>query len=72
MKTLTIDVPEETDEQEVKMAVAAVLYDKCILSAGQAAASVGISKRVFIENVGKYGVSVFGETIDDLKADIDD
>lgn len=72
MKTLSIDVPEETDEHEVKMAVAAVLYDKCLLSAGQAAASVGISKRAFIESVGKYGVSVFSETIEDLKADIDE
>lgn len=70
MKTLTIDVPEETDEQEVRMTVAAILYDKCILSSGQAAASVGISKRKFIENVGKYGISVFGESIDDLRADI--
>jgi hypothetical protein len=27
----------------------------------------GISKREFIESVGHYGVSVFGESIDDLE-----
>jgi len=27
----------------------------------------GVSKRVFLENVGKYGVSIFGENIDDIE-----
>lgn len=67
MKTLTINIPEETDENAVKMAVASILFDKAILSSGQAAEFVGVSKREFIENVGKYGVSVFGETESDLK-----
>jgi len=68
MKTLTINLPEEINENEVKMAVAAILFDKGVLSSGQAAEFAGISKRVFIETVGKYGVSVFGETSEDLKA----
>jgi predicted HTH domain antitoxin len=66
MKTLTINIPEETNEKEVRMAVAAVLFDKGILSSGQAAEFAGISKREFIETVGKYGVSIFGETETDL------
>jgi predicted HTH domain antitoxin len=66
MKTLTIRIPEETNEKEVKMAIAAVLFDKGILSSGQAAEFAGISKREFIETVGKFGVSVFGETEQDL------
>ena len=48
------------------MAVAAVLFDKGVLSSGQAADYVGITKREFLENVGKYGVSIFGETPGDL------
>ncbi|MFZ2906859.1 MAG: UPF0175 family protein [Cyclobacteriaceae bacterium] len=71
MKTLTINVPEETNEREVKMAVAAVLFDKGILSSGQAAEFAGISKREFIETVGKYGVSIFGETERDLDEPLD-
>jgi len=71
MKTLTINIPEEVNEHEVKMTMASVLYDRGIYSSGQAAKFVGISKREFIEKVGKYGVSIFGETIEDLKSTLD-
>jgi predicted HTH domain antitoxin len=67
MKTLTLSLPEEVNEQDVKMAVAAILFEKGTLSSGQAADFAGISKREFIETVGKYGVSIFGETAEDLK-----
>jgi hypothetical protein len=62
MKTLSLEVPEEVNEKELKMAVAAVLFEKGILSSSQAAALVSIIKREFIETVGLYGASVFGET----------
>ena len=67
MKTLTINVPDSVNETDVKMQLAAQLFEKGVLSSGQAADLAGISKREFIENVGKYGVSIFGETPDDLK-----
>ncbi len=67
MKTLILSLPEEVNEQDVKMAVAAILFEKGTLSSGQAADFAGISKREFIETVGKYGVSIFGETAEDLK-----
>jgi predicted HTH domain antitoxin len=67
MKTLTLQLPDNVDEKDVKMQLAAHLYDKGIMSSGQAADLVGISKREFIETVGRYGVSIFGETIDDLE-----
>ena len=66
MKSLTLTLPEETNEQEVKMAVAAMLFDKGILSSGQAAEYAGITKREFLTTVGNYGVSMFGETPEDL------
>lgn len=66
MKTLSLQLPDEVNEKELKMAVAAVLFEKGILSSGQAAALVGITKREFIETVGLYGISVFGETASDL------
>jgi len=67
MKTLTLQIPDTVDEKDVKMQLAAHLYDKGIMSSGQAADLVGISKREFIETVGQYGVSIFGESIDDLE-----
>jgi len=67
MKTLTLQLPDTVDEKDVKMQLAAHLYDKGIMSSGQAADLVGISKREFIETVGQYGVSIFGENIDDLE-----
>jgi len=70
MKTVTLELPEEVNENEFKMAIAAVLFDKAILSSGQAAEFIGITKRGFIENVGKYGISIFGETPEDLKKQV--
>lgn len=67
MKTLTLQLPDSVDEKDVKMQLAAQLYEKGIMSSGQAAELVGISKREFIETVGQYGVSIFGESIDDLE-----
>ena len=66
MKTVSLQIPDEVNDKELKMAVASVLFEKGILSSGQAAALVGITKREFIETVGLYGVSVFGETPSDL------
>lgn len=66
MKTLTLQLPDSVDEKDVKMQLAAQLFEKGIMSSGQAAELVGISKREFIETVGQYGVSIFGESIDDL------
>ena len=51
------------------MLLAAKLYERGILSAGQAAEVAGLSKRAFIELLGKYGVSVFGyETLEEMES----
>ncbi len=67
MKTLTFQIPDTVNEKDFKMQLAAQLYSTGIMSSGQAADLVGISKREFIETVGNYGVSIFGESIDDLE-----
>ncbi len=67
MKTLTLQLPDMVDEKAVKMQLAAILFEKGFLSSGQAADLAGISKREFIETVGQYGVSIFGESIEDLE-----
>lgn len=66
MKTLTIQLPDNIDEKYVKMQLAAHLFDKGMMTSGQAAEMAGISKREFIETVGQFGVSIFGETAEDL------
>ena len=72
METLTINVPAQIDTKifDIQTYLAAKLYEDAILSAGQAAAVAGISKRDFIEILGRYGVSAFGESIEDLNSDI--
>ena len=67
MKTLTLKLPDSVNEMDVKMQLAAHLFEKGILSSGQAADLVGITKKDFLINVGKYGVSIFGETIEDVE-----
>ncbi|MCF0054183.1 UPF0175 family protein [Dyadobacter sp. CY356] len=72
MKTLTINLPEavESEEFELKMLLAGQLYERGKVTLGQAADIVGISKVTFIEIMGRFGFSLFGDSIDDLKADI--
>ncbi len=67
MKTLSIKIPDSVNERDLKMQIAAILFEKAIMSSGQAAELAGISKREFIENVGKYGDSIFGENINDIE-----
>jgi len=72
MRTIQINVPDNLDlkDYDFSMIVAAKLYEDAKLSAGQAAELVGLSKRAFIEMLGKYGVSVFSQSVSDLQSDI--
>ncbi|MCE6989308.1 UPF0175 family protein [Dyadobacter sp. CY323] len=72
MKTVTIDLPDslDTEEFEIKMLLAGQLYERGKLSLGQAAQLVGISKRSFIEIMGRFGFSMFSDSIEDLYNDI--
>jgi predicted HTH domain antitoxin len=72
MRTVLLNIPDSVDlkDYEFSMIVAAKLYEDAKLSSGQAAQIVGLSKRAFIEVLGKYGVSVFSTSISDLHSDI--
>jgi predicted HTH domain antitoxin len=72
MRTIQLNIPDNIDlrDYDFSMIVAARLYEEGKVSAGQAAEIVGLSKRTFIELLGKYGVSVFSTSISDLKSDI--
>ena len=74
MKTLTVKLPEQVtdvDEKEVRMIVAAKLFEQGKLSSGRAAEVAGITKREFIETVGKYGVSIFGTQPEELEQELE-
>ena len=73
MKTLTIDLPDNLDleEFEAKMLLAGQLHAKGKITLGQAAAIVGISKRAFMEIMGRFGFSVFNYSVEDLKQEIE-
>ncbi len=72
MRTVQLNIPDSIDlrDYDFLMIVASKLYEDAKLSAGQAAEIVGLSKRAFIEMLGKYGVSVFSNSISDLHSDI--
>ena len=72
MQELALKLPQMLDisEWELKMMLAAKMFEMGKLSSGQAAEMVGISKRAFLELLGKFNVSIFGYTSDDLKEDL--
>lgn len=72
MKTITLNLPDniELDQQEATMILATKLYERGELSSGQAAELAGLSKRTFIELLGRYGVSVFNYPASDLANDV--
>lgn len=67
MKMLTLQMPDSVDEKDLKMKLAAYWFSTGMLSSGKAAELTGLTKREFLESVGKYGASVFGETVTDLE-----
>ncbi len=72
MRTIKLQIPDNVDlkTHDLSMIVASKLYEDGVLSSGQAAKMAGLSKRTFIELLGKYGVSVFSTSLSDLKSDI--
>ncbi len=73
MRTVQLNIPDSVDlkDYDFSMIIAAKLYEEAKLSSGQAAQIVGLSKRAFIEMLGKYKVSVFSTSISDLHSDIE-
>lgn len=73
MRTIQLNIPENLDikDYDLAMIVAVKLYEDAKLSAGQAAKIVGLSKKAFVELMGKFGVSVFSSSVSDLKSDIE-
>src|SRR3546814_14461157 len=57
MKTITLHLPHDindANEREIRIAVAAILFDKSIISSEEAARFAGITKRDFLVTMGNY------------------
>ncbi len=65
-------MPEKSgvDEFEAKMILAGELYEREKITLGEAANIVGISKRAFIETIGRFGFSIIGNDEDAVLEDI--
>jgi predicted HTH domain antitoxin len=70
VKKLVLNIPDSVDlnEKEAQTMLAANLYENGKLSLGQAAEFAGYSKRVFMDLLGNYNVSLFNA--EDLENDI--
>ena len=73
MRTIHLQIPDDVDwkDYDFSMFIASKLYEDGKLSSGQAAKVAGLSKRTFIELLGRYSVSVFSTSLADLESDID-
>jgi predicted HTH domain antitoxin len=73
MQTLQIQLPDSVniDVREIQMLLASRLYEKGILSVGQAAQMTQLSKRTFMELLGQYQVSVLNYPADEINLDFD-
>jgi len=58
-------------EHDLKMLAAVGLYEKGIMSTGDLAKAVGVSRADFMLEMGKYGESVFDMTEDEIKRDVE-
>jgi predicted HTH domain antitoxin len=73
MRTIQLHIPDDVDlkDYDFSMIIASKLYEEGKLSAGQASEIAGLSKRAFIELLGRYGVSIFSTALSDLDSDIE-
>ena len=72
MRIVQLHIPDEVDlkDYDFSMIIASKLYEDGKLSSGQAAEMAGLTKRTFIELLGRYGVSVISKSLSDLESDI--
>ncbi len=72
MKTISINLPDFIDlnEKEIKLLIASKLYEEGKLSLGEAAQLAELSKRAFIEILGRFDISLFNYNTEELRNDV--
>ena len=68
---LKVDLPSGLSEDEAKLLLAVKTFEAHRASLGQAAKIAGLSKRAFMELLGRYGVPVFDYPPEELRAEVD-
>jgi len=68
---LRVTLPFSLSEDEAKLLLAVKLYEVGKVSLGQAAKLAGFSKRAFMEVLGRYHISIFDYSPDELRQEID-
>jgi len=71
--TLDIDdkFKDQYSEHDLKMLAAVSLYEKGIMTTGDLAQAVGVTRADFILEMGKYGESVFDMPEDEINRDVE-
>ena len=68
---LRVTLPFSLSEDEAKLLLAVKLYEVGKVSLGQAAKLAGFSKRTLMEVLGRYHISIFDYSPDDVRQEID-
>jgi predicted HTH domain antitoxin len=69
--TLKIELPQSLSEDEARLLFAVKLFEVGKVSLGQAAKIAELSKRAFLELLGRYGVPVFSYSPEELRNEVD-
>jgi predicted HTH domain antitoxin len=69
--SLTLPDNVQVDPDDVKTITVYAMFERGILSSGQAAEILGLSKRTFLENASLHGVSLFQYDENELKEEIE-
>ena len=72
MKSISINLPDFIDlnEKEIKLLIASKLYEEGKLSLGEAAQLAELSKKAFIEILGRFDISLFNYNAEELRNDV--
>ena len=70
-KELRIELPPNLSEDDARLMLAVKLFEVGKISLGQAAKIAELSKRAFIEILGRYGVPVFNYSPEELREEVD-
>lgn len=67
---MKVSLPSTLSEDEARLLLAIKLYEVGKVSVGQAAKMAGLSKRAFMEMLGRYRVPVFNYSPDELREEL--
>jgi predicted HTH domain antitoxin len=68
---LRIELPPSLSEDEARLLLAVKLFEVGKVTLGQAAKMAELSKRAFMEILGRYGVPVFNYSPEELRREVD-